>query len=868
MPDDPTIDYQLQAELLDHVGQAVFVVDAENRVTYWNQAASEIFGWSWEEVRGASVGEKIVPPRRAHELEQVRTAVQRDGVWKGEMQLVAKDGREVVILGTVVLTRSPPGSRIAAGTDVTELRRAQRQLSEQRALLETVVASAPLVLFALDAQGRYTLSEGKGLSALGLAPGELVGTSALDRYRDLPELADDVRRALGGEGFRAVRQFAGRTYETFWSPFGTGEGTIGVSVDVTGQARAEEEQERLLALLDSTPDFVGIATAEQDVTYVNPAGRRMVGLGLDASLDGVRIDDFHPPAAMKRLRDEAFPAASAKGTWSGESALRRADGGEIPVWQVVVAHHSDTGEIEFVSTIASDLTEWHEASDQLHFQAGLLDAVGQSVIATDLGGRVTFWNRAAEELYGWTADEAKGMSILDLTPAEPARRRGEEVLAALRRGGRWSGEFALRRKDGTVFPGLVTNAPIRDETGALVGIVGVSSDLSERKALEVELAQAQKMDAVGRLAGGIAHDFNNLLTVIEMHTQILLAGPEASPDQRADFREIRSAARRAAELTRQLLAFSRKQVLEEQIVDLRAEIGGMRTMLRRLIPERITLEVDLGDAPTMVNADPTQVQQVLLNLVVNAVDALEDHGVIEVRVDRTTLSDEDVQAIPWRVAPGDYARLTVHDSGTGMSEPVMERIFEPFFTTKELGKGTGLGLASVYGIVKQSGGHVFVESAEGAGATFRVLLPAADGDSGAAGQNERAAPEETDGRTHAGTVLVVEDDPAVRNVAVRVLRSAGYEVVTAANGLEALEQVERQGDTIRLVVTDLVMPVMGGIELTRELGRRRPELPVVLASGYPREESGLDVAELGAAFLAKPFTVSDLLGTVRRALDR
>ena len=517
---------------------------------------------------------------------------------------------------------------------------------------------------------------------------------------------------------------------------------------------------------------------------------------------------------------------------------------------------------------AGDLTELKEATERLHLQAGLLEAVGQAVIATALDGTIIYWNRAAEELYRWSSDEAAGKVLSKLIPSKLECARAEEVFTLQRRGQAWSGEFEMRRKNGEIFPALVTNTPIYDEEGEIVGVVGVSSDLSERKKLEVELRQAQKMEAVGRLAGGVAHDFNNLLTVIQLHTQLLLAGPGRDTLIAPDLLEIQAASRRAAELTRQLLAFGRKQVFEEHVVDLRKEVDGMSAMLRRMAPTNVTLDIEMSSQPAMVRADPVQIQQVLINLVVNAIDALSDRedepGRIEIRVDHTCLSERDVAKIPWAVKPTDYVRLTVRDNGAGMSHEVLEHVFEPFYTTRDT--QFGLGLASVYGIVKQSGGHLFVESEEESGAAFRILLPTVAAREEAPAAAVDRPPAEADGE--AKTVLVVEDDRSVRNVAVRVLSSAGYDVLTAQHGKDALIVAADEAVRIDLVVTDIVMPELGGIELARELKRLRPALPIVLMSGYPREESGVDLAELGVAFLSKPFMVSELLESVAEALRR
>ncbi len=861
---------RFQAELLDRVGSAVVAFDEGRRVIYWNRAAEEIFGWSWTEVRGQRLSEQLFPASQMALLEEIRATVDREGLWEGELALRRKSGEELIVLGSIVPTRdgdADGAGRVASVQDVTELRKAQRDLFAQRELLRSVVSAAPLVLWAIDAEGRYTLSEGHGLTSLGLAPGEAVGRSVFEMFADRPDLLSDVRRALGGEHFRTLREMAGRVFEAWWLPASDGSGAIGVSIDVTGQKQAEKEQERLLALLDSTPDFVGIATAEGNAVHVNPAGRAMLGLAPDAPLEGLTIPDFHPAWATRRIEEQALPTARREGAWSGESAIAGPAGKETPVWQVVVAHHDESGQVEFFSTVASDLTERNQAAEQINFQAHLLDTVGQAVIATDLEGSVTYWNRAAESLYGWTSEEAVGQSILMLTAGEQLRKEAVDIMEQLATGKPWTGEFVVTRKDQHAFPALVTNAPILDKDGKLTGIVGVSSDLTEIKRLEGDLRQAQKMEAVGRLAGGVAHDFNNLLTAIQVHAELLVRDTQPDAEAAAGLEEIQTATQRAADLTRQLLAFSRKQLLEERVLDLTAEVQSLERMLRRVVPENIDLCV-AASGPMPVRADPTQMQQVLLNLVINSVDALGAGGRVDVRVERARLDAEDVADLTWTVAPGAYVQLVVEDNGEGMSPQIVDRVFEPFFTTKATGKGTGLGLSTVFGIVKQSGGHIFVTSEAGVGTKFRVLLPEVETVESRALESERRAvpPTPRDGSGRA-TVLVVEDDPSVRRATIRVLEAAGHTVLQATNGREAIQMAERNPGAIDVVVSDVIMPEVGGPELVRLMRQDQPDLKIILTSGYTREELPHGVGELGVTFLGKPFAADELVAAVDRLLE-
>jgi CheY-like chemotaxis protein/two-component sensor histidine kinase len=369
------------------------------------------------------------------------------------------------------------------------------------------------------------------------------------------------------------------------------------------------------------------------------------------------------------------------------------------------------------------------------------------------------------------------------------------------------------------------------------------------------------MEAIGRLAGGVAHDFNNLLTAINGHARLLLEDLPAGSQLANDARQILSAGDRAIGLTRQLLAFSRKQVMEQRAVDLRRLAGDMEQMLRRLIPAPIELVLEAEDQPVIARADPSQLGQVLMNLVVNAVDAIEVTGRITLRVGHASMTPELAAEIPWTVRTGRYAQLTVQDTGSGIPDHVMDQIFEPFFTTKSEGRGTGLGLSTVYGIVKQSGGHVLVDSEPGVGTTFRVLLPVA-----ADVPEEPVEEQELSRMPRGATILLVEDDVAVRTLATRVLERLGCRVLTATNGREALEIADANPD-IDLVLSDVVMPEMSGGELVDRLRAAHPDMKVVLTSGYSEADLQGEVRQRGAAFLAKPFTpeslqrvIADVLG--------
>ncbi|MDZ7780212.1 MAG: response regulator [Gemmatimonadota bacterium] len=513
-------------------------------------------------------------------------------------------------------------------------------------------------------------------------------------------------------------------------------------------------------------------------------------------------------------------------------------------------------------SVVRDLTERVERARQVRFQAALLERVGQPVLAVDEDGRLTYWNRAAEELTGFSWAEIEGGPLVDVLVVEEDRARAVEASERGRAGKRWEGELRLRKKDGGVLVVQTSATPAVNPDGSPGGRIFSGVDISERITLEERLRQAEKMEAIGRLAAGVAHDFNNLLTAIEGHASFLLEEIDEESPLQEDVNEIRDSGRRAADLTRQLLAFSRKQALQERNIELGSAARELNTMLRRLVPERIDLEVRVETEDVVVRADPTQLQQIVLNLVVNAVDAIEGSGRITLGVDARSVSVEETEAVSWEMASGPYARVTVRDDGTGMTLDVLSHVFDPFFTTKAEGYGTGLGLATVYGIVKQSSGHVFVDSTPGRGTLFEVLLPRVT----AAVTEEDAEPTGAPPSPEAVVVLVVEDDPAVRRVARRVLSREGCTVLEASDGREALALADRHDGAIDVVLSDVVMPDMGGVQLLKELQLRHPGLAAVLTSGYTEAEVHSSIREIGAAFVPKPFTPESLMRAVTEAL--
>ena len=477
---------------------------------------------------------------------------------------------------------------------------------------------------------------------------------------------------------------------------------------------------------------------------------------------------------------------------------------------------------------------------------------------------VTSWNPAAETMFGWSASEVVGRPLpgIGADESDDSRQRRHALASGAQR--TQSYEERRLRRDGSVVDVAVAAASLADAQGRPRGMVYIFSDVTERRRLEARLRQAQRMEAVGQLAGGVAHDFNNLLTIMQLHAEALLAELPADDPLRDDAAEIQRQSERAASLTRQLLAFSRKQLLQPRALDLNATVREVEKMLRRVIGERISLAVSLADTLSTVMADPNQVVQVLLNLAVNARDAMPDGGTLTLRTADVWLDAAYGDAHGAVVPAGWYAMLEVSDTGMGMDRPTQQRVFEPFFTTKEPGKGTGLGLATVYGIVKQSGGYIWVYSESGLGATFKVYLPRLGSPSTSAIDDDELDQD----RGGNETVLLVEDDGELRELAREHLTQLGYSVLVASSGESALRLGAEHQGRLHLLVTDIVMPGMSGAQVAEQLRTMRPEVRVLFVSGYSDDDAvrrGLLAPR--QAMLQKPFSRRALAVAVRRTLD-
>jgi two-component system, cell cycle sensor histidine kinase and response regulator CckA len=504
------------------------------------------------------------------------------------------------------------------------------------------------------------------------------------------------------------------------------------------------------------------------------------------------------------------------------------------------------------------VADLEEANRQHRRHSELINLSSDAVITLDANRIVTAWSRGAAEMYGWMEVEAIGRSVQDLLCTEAAIPL-EEIDAILHAKLRWNGELIHTRRDGKRLTADSRQALLSDPLGGTIGILEINRDLTERQHLEEQLRQSQKLESVGQLAGGVAHDFNNLLTVISGYAEMMLPDLPPGNSMRECVEEISLAASRAATLTRQLLAFSRRQAAEPVDLVLNEVVRNAEKMLCRLITPDIQLVLSLEPGEGVIHADRGHLEQVIMNLAVNARDAMRRGGKLAIETRRVSV-DEEFPRTSLAAPPGEYLMLSISDTGTGMSPEVKARIFEPFFTTKEKGKGTGLGLSTVYGIVKQSRGWISVDSELELGTTFRILWPLSKA-------SRRQVPKVAADHHLAGdeTILLAEDEAGVRRFMRQVLERYGYHVLEAGNGQEALRLANGHQGPIHLLLTDVIMPELGGLELAEQFAKVRPGIPLLCMSGY--SDRLWRRSDLSVHFLQKPFAAGTFLKEIRKLLD-
>ena len=627
-----------------------------------------------------------------------------------------------------------------------------------------------------------------------------------------------------------------------------------------------QSEARYRHLTEHATDIIYTHTLDGRLITTNQAAERVLGYVREEFIGRNILDLIVPEhrALARRMTEEKVLAGGGATTYTVDVLTKSGQRLSLEVNTQIIF---DEGAPLAVQGIARDVTERQREAQALRASEErfrkILETTGEGIVLRDTEGYITFVNERFGQMLGYTVDELLGRHVREIiTPDHiPLQRASEERRKRTRMAESLDMRFV--RKDGSIMEAILSVSPTFDERGDYTGALAMISDVTERKRLEQQLRQSQKMEAVGRLAGGVAHDFNNLLTAIRGHTDLLLGDLPADSRLRSDIEEIRGAADRAASLTQQLLAFSRRQLLQPVVLEVDSIIAAMQPLLARLLPRNVVLSTRLNAAETRVRADRSQIEQVLVNLVVNARDAMPDGGELRIITEPFVMDASFAHANPGS-RPGTYARISLRDTGVGMDAQTLQHIFEPFFTTKDVGKGSGLGLATVYGIVKQSEGFIRASITVGAGTEFEIFLPRVTEPV----RGSRGAPLDANG-TSDETILVAEDEPAVRALTCRILRKRGYHVLEAKDGTEAVEVASNYQGTINLLVTDVIMPNVGGRELSERLARLRPQVKVLFMSGYTDDQLlQRGVLQSGSGnFLEKPFTPDALARKVREVLD-
>ncbi|HPV77404.1 MAG TPA: PAS domain S-box protein [Gemmatimonadaceae bacterium] len=859
------------------IGMAIF--DREMRFVRINASLAEINGLSVEAHLGQRVQELL--PDLAAVVEPILTRVLEQGEQIRAIPVSGHTPSQPGVLRQWEGTYLPlevGGERLAAVyvEERTLQLAAERARREQAEEFTAVAQALPLGMLVIDPSGRYLYANAPAMRLLGMTLEEAGGTGWQQRIHpdDRERVAAGVARVRQARGsfeseHRHVEADGGVTWVRT-STFGIWDGDelrrlVTLLEDVTERRRdaeaLRESELRFRTIAEAAPIGILLSDATSRVLYANAETERITGRTAAALSEGGWAELVHPedlPRLVETMQRDHEPSAGfavALRVVRGDGSVLRTEAQARNLYVDGVR----TGRL----TLVSDVTERYRMEAALHESEELFRELAENIDAVFYLARpdatgVDYVSPGFWSIWGRTPAELQEQPELWMDAIHPDDRAGVHEAFSRDRAG-FHAEYRIVRPDGSVRWISDRSFPVRNAEGELVRIAGVATDETTRRTLETQLLQAQRLESIGRLAGGVAHDFNNLLTVILSHAAFARQDT-AQADE--DLAAIEQAGARASELTAQLLAFARRQVIEPRIIDLNVLTTQIDRMLRRLIGEHVQLETALEPQLWPVRVDPAQMEQVLLNLAVNARDAMPNGGTLTLETANVVL-DAGYVASHADVQPGEYVMLAVSDNGEGIDPALLPMIFEPFFTTKPSGVGTGLGLATCYGIIRQAGGHIWAYSEPGNGATFKLYLPRALGalsDVASGGPGKPVRGNET--------VLLVEDDVSVRAIAVRALRAQGFVVLEAGDGIEALEVARQHSGEIHILVTDVVMPRLGGKELAERLVAERPQIKVLFASGYTRNAIvHQGVLEQGTQFLQKPYVPASLTKKVREVLD-
>ena len=867
------------------------VIHVGDRVAFANRAAAAMLGFAEP---AAFVGQPLEsfvhPDDLAGAADRVRRVLAGEAVaYPVEARYVKRDGTALPVENTgALVTYQGQPAILSVIRDITARKQAEDSLRNSLSLLEATLESTDNGILVVSAEGAVVKVNGR-FTQMWHVPGHILASGKDEALLDhaMSQLSDPAAFLAKVKELYSDPQADsedllyfkdGRVFERTSKPMlvdGEPAARVWSFLDVSERQRSAEalrkSEARYRRITEGLTDYQYTVRVEEGravETLQTAACARVTGYTAEElAADPYLWIQMVTPEDRDRVREHARRILAGEDLPAIEHRIVRKDSAVRWVSDTAILFKDDSGKLLSYDGVISDITERKRAEEALRLSEErhrhLVESSDDWVWETDAHAVITFASARVTDLLGYAPEEVVGRLAYDLMPPEDAERaRAAFGLRVAERQAFRGVENTNLHKNGRRVVMESNGVPLFDASGAFRGYRGVDTDITERKLLQAEFLQAQKMESVGRLAGGIAHDFNNLLSVINGYAELAAADRSLSNSQRAQIVAIHRAGQRAATLTQQLLSFSRRQDVAPVVLDINVAIRTAQKMLERLIGEDISLIFAPTEPLGGVEADPGQIEQVVMNLVVNARDAMPEGGMLSIETAGVEL--DQVAAERASVQPGTYVMLAVSDTGVGMDEATREHIFEPFFTTKGLGKGTGLGLAIVYGIVRQSHGGIRVASIPGQGTTFTIYLPQAEAPVPQDGAPQ-PAPAVVGGTE---TILVVEDEDSVRALATDLLESAGYTVLQARDGEEALQVLERHGEQVRLVFSDMVMPGMSGLALAEEIAKTRPALRVLFTSGYDSGSIARGGVPHGAThFIAKPYTVAGLSRKVREVLD-
>ncbi len=882
------------AIMLDSIGDGMVAAGPRGNILRMNAVAEHLTGWKAEDAMGMSIDDvfRIVNVQTREPVKNPIDLVIEQGVTKGlanDTCLISRLGTERLIADSAAPVRESDGRLIGVimiFRDVTQEYQNNARIRKSEDLLRKVEGIAHLGSWELVLEtGELTWSD-ETYRIFGLQPRECDANYEL--FLDIvhPDDREAVNAAYfdslkgGGDSYeiehRIVRRGSGEIRYVHERCVHAGDRksgrvlrSVGMIHDITERKRTEEQLRFQSRVLDQIQDCITVTDLEGRITYVNDAERRMMGRKPEETV-GRHVSIYGEDPSAGATQEEILQKTKEAGEWRGEVVNFSAEGDKVVLdcrTHVVLNEHGDKVALCGIST---DVTDRKRAEAERERLLSAIEQSGESILITDSQGVIQYVNPAFESITGFNRREAAGRTPRILKSGRQDSAFYADLWETISSGRTWRGRLVDKRKDGTIFTVEASISPVRDSLGRIIDYVAVKRDITEqirvkeeKDKLESQFQQSRKLESVGRLAGGVAHDLNNLLTPILGYASVLMEDLEKNDLRRESAEEILYAGMRARDLIRQLLAFGRKQLLEFKPVNLNEVLEKFQKLLIRTIREDVAIRIVPKPYVPLVNADIGQLEQVILNLAINAQDAMPHGGALVIETDTAEL-DQAYADIHQGVKPGSYVLLSVTDSGRGMDDHTRKNIFEPFFTTKSRDEGAGLGLSTVYGIVKQHGGNIWVYSEPDEGTTFKIYLPV----SKATVAVRESEVQKTSDARGVETILVVEDNEHVRELACTMLQRMGYKVLAAENGKKALEILNNYTKHIHLILADVIMPEMSGKDLVGRILPDYPDMKVLYMSGYSDNviaERG--VLDPGVHFIQKPFTMKAITEKVREVLD-